>query len=931
MNLAAVVIGLFVLVYAALLILAIRRPLLARLALREAVRRPGQSAVVVLGLMIGTMAIFAVQVLGDSFLESQTRGAFLAWGHVDLLAANGGRFFDPALAAELASDPGLQTSLAGVQAGVELPSSVTDIDRANAKPLVVLVGFDPATQAAFGSYLLTDGKATNGQDLAPGEVLISASLANALEARSGDRLSVSIGPQQVTELRLAGIAKATGPGAYTLRPALFSPLANLRPLIGDQGINVIRLAAPGGGRVELDRAHELAPRVRTALQALPGGPALAVRESKREDLDAQVKQVEATRGLYTSLSFFVALTGIALVVNLSLALAEERRPRHAVLRALGLGRAGMVALSMLEGALYSVAAAVIALIPGALFGIALVALVYVRVQSVAVENRAAPLQYAVTPEAVALSIAIGSLIVLATLFATSVRTSRMQISSAIRNLPEPTRRRNRSVWMSALLATVALGSLAALVMGSLPVRMAGGVGLVILAAALIGGRVSDRLRATLTGAALTPWAAANVATIKDVATPESGIAIILGVVAAVFGLSLVVASNLRVLEIPVGWLQGEARATLRPSFAYLTRRPLRAGLGTGAFALVLTLLTMTSVLVPTFNGQFRNGLNEYDIRVNAPTKPGLSLPDSVRLSVAREIAMPTRPYRGEVTAQGLTTKDQYVPLYSLSRAQLAAGPFQLTARDTHFKSDAAVWQALADDPHLVVTPTYATPGLTVRLVGPDGPVQFRVAGVVRTIGLWGLAGSEAAMSPFATLPIGTTILAKAAPGANAADVARQIQREVFSQGAEATTVKEMYDSSSSAGQAFTDMIRLVMGVGLLVGVLSLGILALRAVVERRRAIGMLRALGYRPGQILAGMVSEALITATCGALVGIVVGVAISTVMSNGYQPGARLVVDGSSLALIVGLLFVAVLAVTVAPALRAARLPAVEALRLGD
>jgi len=116
-----------------------------------------------------------------------------------------------------------------------------------------------------------------------------------------------------------------------------------------------------------------------------------------------------------------------------------------------------------------------------------------------------------------------------------------------------------------------------------------------------------------------------------------------------------------------------------------------------------------------------------------------------------------------------------------------------------------------------------------------------------------------------------------------------------------------------------------------VGVLSLGILALRAVVERRRAIGMLRALGYRPGQILAGMVSEALITATCGALVGIVVGVAISTVMSNGYQPGARLVVDGSSLALIVGLLFVAVLAVTVAPALRAARLPAVEALRLGD
>lgn len=187
------------------------------------------------------------------------------------------------------------------------------------------------------------------------------------------------------------------------------------------------------------------------------------------------------------------------------------------------------------------------------------------------------------------------------------------------------------------------------------------------------------------------------------------------------------------------------------------------------------------------------------------------------------------------------------------------------------------------------------------------------------------------MAAFTTLPVGTTILAKTAAGADPAATARQIQREVFSQGAEATTVKEMFDSSSSAGEAFTDMIRLVMGIGLLIGVLSLGILALRAVIERRRSIGMLRALGYRPGQILAGMVSEALITATCGALIGIGVGVPISVVMISGYLPGAHLEIDSASLALIVGLLYLAVLAVTILPALRASRLPAVEALRLED
>ena len=93
---------------------------------------------------------------------------------------------------------------------------------------------------------------------------------------------------------------------------------------------------------------------------------------------------------------------------------------------------------------------------------------------------------------------------------------------------------------------------------------------------------------------------------------------------------------------------------------------------------------------------------------------------------------------------------------------------------------------------------------------------------------------------------------------------------------------------------------------------------------------MLRALGYHPGQVLAGIVSEGLITATCGALVGIGVGILISLVVMNVFRPGARIEID-ASLALIVGLIYLSVLAVTIPPALRAARLPAVEALRVED
>ena len=933
MNLTFVVVGLFVLVYAGLVLIALRRPLLARLALREAVRRPGQSAIVVLGLMVGTVAIFSSQVMGDSFRESQTQEAFVAWGHVDMVAAEGGRFFDPAIASELAADPGLKSSLAGVQGGIELPSSVVDLDRGNAKPFVMLVGFDPATQGAFGSYVLTDGKSTLGRDLANDQVLVSASLAGALEARTGDRLRIVVGPNQAVELRVAGIAQAEGPGAYTLRPALFTPIANLGSLLGGQGINVIRLAAPGEGQAELDRAREVAPKVRAALQTLAGGASIALREAKSEDVNAKIKQAEMDRSIFGGLSLFIALAGAALVVNLGLALAEERRPRHAVLRALGLGRSGTVILSVLEGALYSLAAVVAALAPGALIGLVIVralegsSLLYSR----PVESRSGLLLYTIAPGSVALSIAIGALIVLATLFATSIRSSRMQISSAIRNLPEPAGRRKRSVWRTVFVTGLGLGSLAALVPGNLSIRLGGGVGLVILASALVGGRISDRLRATLAGAALAIWAAAAVATAAAVFSWDP---LVLGLSAlvAVFGLSLMVASNLRMLEIPAGMLQGGVRATLRPSLAYLSRRPLRAGLGIGAFAIVLALMTMSSVFVATYLDQSRSTLSEFDIRVSAPTTAGVTIPDSVRAQILRDVAMPTRPYRGEVTLStnpSAPQEDVYLPLYSLTPDQLAAGPFQLASRESRFKSDAEVWAAMAQDPHLVVTPVYQNPGMTLTLAGPDGPVHFRVAGATRTIGLWGLAGSEAAMARFATLGVGTTILAKTAPGADATAVARQIQREVFGQGAEATTIKEMFEAAARGPQAGVEAIQLVMGIGLLVGVLSLGILALRAVIERRRAIGMLRALGYRPAQVLAGIVSEGLITATCGALVGIGIGLVMGLISLHAFLGGGSLAIDGSSLALTVGLVYLAVLVVTIPPALRAARLPAVEALRV--
>jgi putative ABC transport system permease protein len=474
------------------------------------------------------------------------------------------------------------------------------------------------------------------------------------------------------------------------------------------------------------------------------------------------------------------------------------------------------------------------------------------------------------------------------------------------------------------------------VVGNSPLRLLGGAVLILVAAGVARGRLPERVLATIAGAALAIWAAAAAAQPENaINTIDGPLVLIQAVPLAVFGLSLVLASNLRFLEVPAGWLPGKAKATLKPSLAYLARRPMRAGLGTGAFGLVLTLMTIVAVVLPSSVQSVTGRPDEYNIRVTAPTHPGLTLPESVRSQITADIALQVRPYVGAVSLriQGAQTDSgrgtEYLPLYALTPEKLRTAPFGLVGRDARYRSDAEVWQALASDPSLVVSPNYTVPGSVLTLSGPDGPVRFRVAGSLSALGLWGLLGSEAAMAAFTTLPAGATILARTAPGVDSRAVAREVQRAVFAQGAEATTLQEQIDAANAGTEVLYNTLKLMLGMGLLLGVLSLGILALRAVVERRRSIGVLRALGYLPGNVLAGLLVEVLVTATVGAVVGIGMGLLMGLLLVSPILGAANFRVDGSFLAWTVALMYAAVLAVTLGPALRAARLPAAEALRV--
>jgi len=106
-----VLVTLFVLAYGAVGIFAVRRRLLGRLALREAVRRRGQTLLVVAGLMVGTATITAALVAADSVGDSTVDAfAYNNWGYVDLTVTATNQFFPRDVADRLAPSPAVARS-----------------------------------------------------------------------------------------------------------------------------------------------------------------------------------------------------------------------------------------------------------------------------------------------------------------------------------------------------------------------------------------------------------------------------------------------------------------------------------------------------------------------------------------------------------------------------------------------------------------------------------------------------------------------------------------------------------------------------------------------------------------------------------------------------------------------------------------------------
>ena len=165
----------------------------------------------------------------------------------------------------------------------------------------------------------------------------------------------------------------------------------------------------------------------------------------------------------------------------------------------------------------------------------------------------------------------------------------------------------------------------------------------------------------------------------------------------------------------------------------------------------------------------------------------------------------------------------------------------------------------------------------------------------------------------------------------ASDIVPLLETEFLYNGLDAVSTADLIETSQAESNAFTQLFQGFMGLGLIVGVAAIGVLSIRAVVERRQSIGMLRAIGYRSQMIQIQFLSEALFITLMGVILGLALGTLTSWNIFNAISEevsGLEYSIPWVTVLLMLGITSFFALLSAFLPAKQASKIYPAEALR---
>ena len=177
----------------------------------------------------------------------------------------------------------------------------------------------------------------------------------------------------------------------------------------------------------------------------------------------------------------------------------------------------------------------------------------------------------------------------------------------------------------------------------------------------------------------------------------------------------------------------------------------------------------------------------------------------------------------------------------------------------------------------------------------------------------------------------TIFFFRTAPGQNVHQTALALGSAFLAHGLDMKEAKAQWDTDMAANNGFWNMLRGFLGLGLVVGIAALGVIASRSVVERRQQIGMMRAIGFQRRMVRTSFLMESSFIAILGTLLGVALGLLLARQLVASFakdDPTLHLVIPWLQVGAITVLAYAASLFTTYLPAWHASRIYPAEALR---
>ena len=865
---------------------------------------------------------------------------------------------------------------------------VNDTTKSVGQAGATLIGTYNNASQILGDFHASDGSVIQSS-LNDTEAIVNDRAARDLNATVGDQLTI-FSPFSLTffvSVKLVGIAVSDARGAFSENDNIFVTMSTAQTLTFHPGsANYVAITNVGGLRNSIQYTSIVGLAANQTLNSLqqptqnfacktdpdvPGNSTtiLCAYGSKMEAVNNATTGAQSLSNLFSVLSTITILAGVVLIINMFIMLAEERKSEMGMARAVGMKRSQLTKLFLFEGTLYAAGASLVGVFVG--IGIAygiLYAFGNIISGFFPVSLAQVLDSFTFTPASLFTAFAEGLFITYLTILLTSWRVSKLNIIRAVRDIPEPPKGVRTYTILSVLgvgLAIVGVLLFEASFAAKSAIEALVGPSLVIFGAGLILSRfLLNRYAFTLTGIALlvqwgVPSFSFNSSIIQNYTFgPE--VLIVGGMIMVMGAILLALYNTDAILKILHLFYRGRKRLTVifKTALSYPASKRFRTGATVAMFALVLLSVTVIAFLTAEQSAALDTVVKQDSGGYDIVTRTTLPVPD-LATRIAGDSALSGKltaviPFNTTALVVRDVTSGADFGLTPIAGGDPNAPPqsnfftgntFNMVTLASGYRTASEVWNSVTSNSSNVVwsfgsvnsngPPTNSpapSAGDVLQLYYNPGnntiiPKTVTVSGLLNGVFFNGIVGTNNLLNYFG---VGTGQLGfvKVSNGVDPTVVSNILKKDFARIGMQTTAIAAIISTFIQIGNSFLGIFEAFLALGLVVGIAGLGIISIRSVVERRREIGVLRAIGYRKNMILSAFLLENSYVALLGILIGIVLGIDLGYAIATSPGSGLTFVIPWISLLEIIAFSYGLAVLTTLSSSRRAASIPPAEALR---